>query len=269
VLSAIRPLTRRFWHRREALPLVGIAWLSAWLVGFSASMVRAATMATFSLLLHAWGYRVIKSHWLLWWVAVAMVLVNPWVLFDIGFQLTIAAMTGVIVSQTLLQSNQGSLSSVLRGQLAVYMGSPQQTGWWFLLTTYLRETLLSTSIITVLVAPLTLWYFQTANLVGIGANVLVLWLFPLVLLGGFVFFVARYLEAIQMLPSSLVAPLLPVCELPIKTATWLLERVTIFETAVIKVEELPFSFLIIYYLVVISIWRWFFVKTASHYTLNY
>ncbi len=65
------------------------------LAGGSASVVRAGLMAALGFLGLAFG-RESKGGWLLFWAATFMLLIEPWLLFDVSFQLSVSAMAGII-----------------------------------------------------------------------------------------------------------------------------------------------------------------------------
>lgn len=83
-------------HQATALVLVFI-WLYAYLIGFPPSVVRSVFM--FSLIsLGALSGSQNNQLNLLCFSAIILLLVNPWFLFDIGFQLSYSAMLGILLT---------------------------------------------------------------------------------------------------------------------------------------------------------------------------
>jgi ComEC/Rec2-related protein len=72
------------------------------LAGGSASVVRAGLMAALGFLGLAFG-RETKGGWLLFLAAVFMLLVEPWLLFEVSFQLSFSAMAGIIWLRPMLE----------------------------------------------------------------------------------------------------------------------------------------------------------------------
>lgn len=67
------------------------------LAGLSASVIRAGIMSIFSITALIYG-RKSDAIWSLVITAVVMILVNPWYILDIGFQLSVMATLGVLLS---------------------------------------------------------------------------------------------------------------------------------------------------------------------------
>lgn len=87
------------WPRRRILSQVLIVlaiWVYAFLVGLPPSVVRAATMITVYALLSI-GYRERMSVNTLAFVAIVMLIVHPYTLYDVGFQLSFAAVLAILL----------------------------------------------------------------------------------------------------------------------------------------------------------------------------
>ncbi len=97
IVGAVLLLVARFVHpRRVALVLIALLWLYALFVGGSASVVRAVVMATVAL----FGQLLWRRGFTLNTVCVsafAMLLIRPVYLFDVGFQLSVAATLGLVL----------------------------------------------------------------------------------------------------------------------------------------------------------------------------
>lgn len=96
----------RRWRVLSQTLLVAGIWAFALLVGLPASVVRAATMLTVCAVLSVGGRRALSVN-VLAFAAIAMLLVSPQSLFDVGFQLSFAAMFSILVGLPLLQGWAG------------------------------------------------------------------------------------------------------------------------------------------------------------------
>lgn len=86
---------RGLGERGETWPAVGGVWLYTVLVGASAAVVRAAVMASVALLARR-ADRKTHGPTSLATAALLMALLNPYILWDVGFQLSVAATAGLI-----------------------------------------------------------------------------------------------------------------------------------------------------------------------------
>jgi competence protein ComEC len=94
-------LGRRRWWLTQVLVVLAI-WAYALLTGLSVSVVRAATMLTVYALFSLGGRRR-SSLGVLSFTALVMLLVSPASLFDVGFQLSFAAMLAILTLQPLFE----------------------------------------------------------------------------------------------------------------------------------------------------------------------
>ena len=125
------------------------------MAGSSASVVRAGVMGTLSLIGIMLG-RMREARWLLWITAWIMFMVSPELISDIGFQLSIAATVGLLyISPIFLKLSQN---------------------------TYLVDNLYPTLSATIATAPIIWWHFGRLSLIGIGVNMLILPVVPVVML---------------------------------------------------------------------------------------
>ena len=93
------------WPRRRILSQVLIVlaiWVYAFLVGLPPSVVRAATMITVYALLSI-GHRERMSVNTLAFVAIVMLIIHPYTLYDIGFQLSFAAVLAILLFAPLFE----------------------------------------------------------------------------------------------------------------------------------------------------------------------
>jgi competence protein ComEC len=160
-------LPRRFpsW----LLAILGIAAYSL-LVGASASVVRAAIMGSMALIARQLGR---MSHGLttLAFSGAVMTLGNPATLWDVGFQLSMAATLGIIVYADPLQHSLERL--LMRSMPAARARAGAETAGEILLLTLAAQ-------LTTL--PLLLYYFRSLSLSALIVNPLVLPLQPMVMI---------------------------------------------------------------------------------------
>ncbi|MDR1006901.1 MAG: ComEC family competence protein [Bacteroidales bacterium] len=85
---------RRFYVFR--LAMIAVAYFIAFIVGFTPSVLRAATMFSFFILADMSGKRYDRLN-VLAFTALIFLILNPLVLFDVGFQMSYLSMAGIIV----------------------------------------------------------------------------------------------------------------------------------------------------------------------------
>ena len=153
-----------FFRRKTAFWLsVAVICLFVVLTGASASVVRAAVMGL--LLLFAQGYgRLYNPKNSIILAGAVMVWLNPLSLvFDIGFQLSFAAVLGLMYLYPRIDNKLHKLLKL----------------------SALKEIMLMTISAQVAVAPLLIYYFKNFSFVSLPANVLVLPFLPVAMLLGF------------------------------------------------------------------------------------
>lgn len=163
--------------------LVGLSgvWVFALVVGFSATVTRAAIMASILLLVRFGGF---THHALraLVLAGVVMVLINPAVLlYDIGFQLSFLATAALLL-------------------VAPWVTT--LVSWW---PTWLgREFLVATVATQLVVTPLLLYHMGAVSVVAVLVNILILPVVPLAMLGS-----AAVIGVSALLPVAAVVPAWP------------------------------------------------------------
>lgn len=191
-------LFRRFRWRRfaELLALVAV-WFFALLVGFSPSVVRAATMLSVFTVMALLGRRAFSLNSLSL-ASIVMLVVNPLALWDVGFQLSFLAVLGILL-----------FFRPIYRFLTAWLPQPEQpqnlvsrlSRW--LLTFF--PGLVATSIATQLTtAPLVAYhfgrfscYFLLTNLVAIPLVIIILYL-------AFLFFALYFCRPLQLLVAKLI-----------------------------------------------------------------
>ena len=155
---------RHLIGRRAAawLALAGIGFYAAF-VGAGASVVRAAIMAALFVIAAALLGRPTFTPAALLAAAFAMTLANPNALWDVGFQLSLAATLGLMLYV-------GTWTTTLRPRLHSLLGKEEGNA----ATRAAADVLLSTMAALLLTFPLLLYHFHTFSLVSPLANLLVL-----------------------------------------------------------------------------------------------
>ncbi len=181
--AAVFALTRQALPRPRAM-LLCLAVITLFVVatGASASVTRAGIMGSLVLVSQMAGRLAARAN-LLVAACLVMVAVTPGALvFDVSFQLSVAATAGLLV-----------IAPTIVRRL-----------WWLPSRFGLRETAAATIAATVATLPLTVGYFGRVSLVSPVVNLLVVPLVPLVMLMGFGATAA----------GSVAGPLGPVVALP-------------------------------------------------------
>jgi competence protein ComEC len=156
--TATLPFLALFVRRRVALLiLIGLIWFYSLLTGFQAPIIRASLMVSLVYLAQVLG-REAESGRVLLLGGFLMVLVNPFFLGDLGFQLSFLASAGLVFLQPKLQEQK-----------------------FFL---FRWENFASSVAAQLTTLPLLVSSFGTLNLISPLINLAVLWLIPGLLAGG-------------------------------------------------------------------------------------
>ena len=160
---------------------IGIA-LYTLLVGADATVVRAAIMGILTLVALQTGRQSLALN-SLGFSAALMTLVNPLVLWDIGFQLSFAATLGLVLySEPLRVRVDRWLNAHLHADLAKRISEP------------INDYLLLTVAAQITTLPILLYYFHRLSIFSLPANLLILPAQPaLMVLGGFSVFAGMIL----------------------------------------------------------------------------
>ena len=172
LIGVLVAVTTPFLSRRAALPLI-LAILAAYtiMVGASPSVMRAAIMGSIYLLAAGFGGRPVFAPAVLMATALIITLINPLLLWDVGFQLTFMAVLGLLLyAQPLMQWGQARVGN---GRFSPFVNS------------FIIAPIAITVVIQILTTPLVIFYFGRWSLVSIPANLLTLpALPPTIILGG-------------------------------------------------------------------------------------
>ncbi len=200
-------LFTRVVNRRMAIIACLITIISySVMAGLTPPIIRASLMGVLYLFSTLSGkpYSVLRSLGL---SVVLMLIYQPFLIYSISFLLTVTSTLGIVFSGKVFKpGSQGS------GILATTIG-------------VLEENLKVTLSVILFTAPLLLYSFGTFSLVAPLANALLLWMVPMLTLGGMGFMVATLLPGI--VPRVLSVPLAILLE--------------VFERSVRLFSDLPFS----------------------------
>lgn len=173
----------RMWR---SLCLFGSVWSYVVLAGASPSLLRAAVMASVSLVA-ASCWRQYRAGWGLVVSATMLVTISPQLIESISFQLSVSATAGLVWVLPLLQGEQ-------RSQLADWqLALTQQTGASFgsaatnspknIILNHLSELFFVSLAAQSLSVPLVLFHFGEVSTLSLLANVCLLWLTPIITIG--------------------------------------------------------------------------------------
>lgn len=164
----------RWLGTRRGIWLAGIGVaLYTLLVGADATVVRSAIMGILGLIALRTGRQPYALN-TLGFTAAAMALVNPLVLWDIGFQLSFAATLGLIL-----------YSEPLRVYADQWMNAHLHSEWTKRLSRPINDYVLLTIAAQITTLPMLLYYFERLSIFSLPANILILPVQPaLMVLGG-------------------------------------------------------------------------------------
>jgi len=232
LFKPVRRYTRkgRWW---QLLIVLGLLWTFAFITGLSASVVRSVVMFSFIGI----GTALNRNSNIFNSIAISMLvllLAKPAFLFDVGFQLSYAAVFSIVWLQPLYS---------------------RLTASKYLTTKYAKETVVISLVAQVGVLPLSLYYFNQFPLLFLLANVIVVPLSTLILL-----------VALLLLVLNFTAPSLGIWAAKLlEGMIWLMNSfikwIATFDALVIK--DIPFTFAlnVALYGVIICCVLWMYKKT--------
>ncbi len=175
IVFLLKPLKKvKFGAEIQLLTVLGILWLFALLTGLPASVTRAVTLFSFISIGNYFNqpkaiYNALAIS------AFLILLVNPNAIFDIGFQLSYAAVLSIVLFQPFYKKFYFSENKI---------------------ATYFTDTILVSLAAQIGVLPLSLYYFNQLPLLFLLANLVIIPLSSLVLIAGIVILPLNY-----MMPS--------------------------------------------------------------------
>lgn len=216
-------LLRALFSRRTALTssiviLIGFCLIT----GASASVVRAAVMGVVYLLSKALGRKVSPLH-LLSVAAFIMILLNPFSLFDVGFQLSFAATFGLVMAIDIFEyfSRDGLVNKILM-------------------------TIPETLVAQLFTVPIMLYQFKQTSLISVIPNALILPLVPTVM---FFIFVAVLFGFVNIYLGMLAGVF---GEIFLRYFIFIIKYFGSMPIAKVDIQEFPLYLVLISYVVIIS-----------------
>ncbi|ESU29632.1 hypothetical protein FLJC2902T_01040 [Flavobacterium limnosediminis JC2902] len=233
LLFFIKPLNRiKNGKLLQFLIVVGFLWVFALLSGLSASVVRSVVM--FSII--SFGLYLNKSGNIYNILAVSMLVIllfNPNLLFDVGFQLSYIAVFSIVWLQPFYKSLKLSRYKVVN---------------------YFVDVLTISFVAQIGVLPLSLYYFHQVPLLFFLANLVVIPLSSFVLILGIVVLALNFIVPnIAIVFGKLLGFTI---ELMNEYIAWIAS----FKTFVIKDIPFSFSLLVLFYLMLITLVLWLYEK---------
>ncbi|MHB8777515.1 MAG: ComEC/Rec2 family competence protein [Anaerolineales bacterium] len=176
--------------------LIAMVWIFmyAFLVGGDAAVMRAAFMGSISLLARQLGRRNAGMNALLV-VALIMALINPLVLWDVGFQLSFFATLGLILYAEPFSNFTGNLiARLLKHDTSAF-------------TRILNENVILTLAAQLTTIPIMAYHFKRISLISFIANPFILPVQPVVMiLGGLAIFVSLVIQPLGQLIAWVAWP---------------------------------------------------------------
>lgn len=255
-------LLSRFCHRRiSGLFSLGIIWLYVGWAHASASVLRAGLMLSFTLVGNRLFYRQINTYWSLLLAVMVMLLISPQYLTDIGFQLSVSSTLGLLAVTPLLIKHSWWKSLECNDGLpfspsATSASSNQKSQIWRLLSVF-KDAGVTTCAAQSLSLPLLLLHFQEFSALSLLANMLLLWLTPLITLGGVLLIVMSTLAQVWSFVFNFPAHMWGMC-------LGMLTDVFIFgvsflgqwENTLLKTPEVHLSFVGVWWLAIFAVIFW-------------
>ncbi len=159
------------------------------LVGASPSVVRACIMGSLVLIALEFGRQSLALNSLAI-AAFIMTLTNPWVLWDIGFQLSFLATFGLLIYAPRLQT-----------RIEGWLKTRVDDAWARQILEFLKDAFIVTTAAFLVTAPLIIMYFHRISVIGFLTNLLVLPVQPFVMiLGGAATLLQMAANALSAIP---------------------------------------------------------------------
>lgn len=220
-------LLAKFIKRRNAVLLSIFAIvLYILIVGISPPTLRAAVMGIVAYSASLLG-RVVYPLYLLIFAALVLMIFDPKIISDVGFQLSFLATAGILIFGKIFEDKIRRLPSFLSSSVSTSLGAQ------------------------ILVVPLIFFYFGNISLVSPLVNAAVVWTIPLVTIIGFV------IVFISFIYFPIAALFTPIIYLAINYFLVVVDRAAQIPFASVQVEPKNVYLLIGYYLLVLALQIYF------------
>ena len=187
----------RFNTRYLAIIIILIVFFYAAITGMKPPIIRAGIMVAMY-----YGAVIINRRWDLPNSIAAAVfiilLINPSDLFNVGFQLSVLAVLGIIYTSNRLE-NFFWKSTLLVEKL---QAKEERSEIWLLLTVYCRKTLCVSLSAWIAVMPLIAYYFHIVTPLTVFLNIIIFPLVWLILVGGFIVLITGLVSPILATPFA-------------------------------------------------------------------
>ncbi|MBD3279478.1 MAG: hypothetical protein GF390_02075 [Candidatus Pacebacteria bacterium] len=217
-LLLLKPVKDRLPATLTAMILVILIWSYLYLAGAGTALLRAAIMASFSVLASKVCHRQYHPGYSLALTTSLLLLIEPSFWQSISFQLSITATLGLILILPNLTNQPSQLASWSLAQL--HLLPVKRSTKDNLLSTILavfKESLLVSLAAQTFTLPLLLFHFGELSLLSLLTNTLLLWLVPLITVGGIVVLGVSWL--LTWLPWSWQQPSYLLLSLPMNFLT--------------------------------------------------
>lgn len=185
-LLSVLSLGRRLQIIRECLLLITI-WVYVFLVGFSPSVLRSALMISVYALVRLSGRGTVSLNTLAF-AAIILLLVNPFVLYDIGFQLSFTAVAFILMFNT-------SVSSIISYRFQ-QKHRFLKWGWQMLVMSFLAQAG---------TMPLIIYYFDRIPVYSLFVNFFVIPASIFILYSSVIIFALSFIPILQQLIAWLLS----------------------------------------------------------------
>ncbi|MDP2089144.1 MAG: ComEC/Rec2 family competence protein [Flavobacteriaceae bacterium] len=219
----LRPLERlkngKLW---KMFLLVLLLWIYAVIAGLSASVVRAVMM--FSILAIGMNLnKITNTFYTLILSLLILLLINPYFLFDVGFQLSYAAVFSIVIFQPIFQSFWVAKNRFLQF-------------YWNLITVSIAAQ--------IGILPISLYYFHQFPGLFILTNLIIIPFLGIILMGGILIFFLALLNTLPSIAITIYTKLIFLMNVVVK-------RIAAQESFLIKEISFDFWMLISFFIIII------------------
>lgn len=239
--------------------LLVAAWLYAIMVGAKPSVVRAVMMISFSLLAGVMG-RQYHRLWTLCLVAAVMLLVNPWYVLNVSFQLSISATLAIALLVPVFRDSTSSVVQLFVGDMPLVFSveSPVKAGLFGSALSRGYSVVLDVFVVSLAAQlgtlPLVLYHFGSTSAISLLASPVVLPFFPLVMYALIIWLLVVQAGSFGAVLSKLLEPVVLGVE---AVFTWLLSLFGGWEWGIVQVDGFTLEMVIAWYVAVLLFWLFF------------
>lgn len=227
---------RKSWLKWQTSLIVLVVWLFAFVTGLSGSVVRAATMFSLITIGRNWS-RSADSFNNIAASAVVILIFNPLLLMDVGFQLSYAA----VISITAFVPHMN---------------------WWFTRETKGGDFLWRTSSMSLAAQagtlPLTVFYFKQFPVLFLIANIIVIPLSGVLLVGGMVLALLQWTGPVAIVIGFII-------QILCRAMNWIIELIGSVSFSVIHLEKSSWGQTIMLLLIIVLLTQYFLRQHRNYF----